>query len=641
MSLLQGTPLSSFSATTSATETPTWMQEAVYNQVVNATNTANTPFQAYNNPTVAELSPLQQQAYSQIQNSQGQWAPAMNIAQAGTMGLASAPGGYAAAQPYAQKAEALNGTSLAQYYMDNGLQQNGYNAAQPALNQQQGLLSSLNYNAPTDSLTPYVNQAVGQNGMAAANPYMQNQAAGLGSMNTQAGVNALNPYLNQAVNANGVNAASPYLNQQANALTGMDTNTAANTLNPYVQSSINQGGLQAANPYLQQSAQSSANGIQDFMNPYQQQVMDTMASQAGRNLSENLLPAVSDAFVKAGQFGGSRMGEFGSRAVRDTQESLLNQQGQLAQQGFGQALSASQQEQARQAQLASTAGNLGSQQQSAVLAGGQAMSAAQQAAMQQELARAGQLGQVGSQLGSLTQAQQQALLASGQAASGAQNQALTQQLAQSGQYGQMAGQAGALTQAQQQALLSSGQAMSSSQQAAIQAALSGAGQYGQMGSTLGGLTQAQQSAMMQAGQNLGTLTQGQQQLLASLGQQAGTLAQGDIQNQQSALAQLANMAQQGQSLGMNDNAALEAAGAAQQNQQQQQLTSGYNQWMQEQLYPRQQLDWLSTQIRGMSPITPQVNTVTQNATGQNYAPSGLSQLASGMAAGAGLYNSIN
>lgn len=559
MSFLQGTPLSSFSATTSATETPTWMQEAVYNQVVNATNTANTPYQAYNNPTVAELSPLQQQAYSQIQNSQGQWAPAMNIAQAGTMGLAAAPGGYAAAQPYAQKAEALNGTSLAQYYMDSGLQQNGYNAAQPALNQQQGLLSSLSYNAPTGSLTPYVDQAVGQNGMA---------------------------------------AASPYLGQQSNALAGMNTGASANTLNPYVQSSINQGGLQAASPYLQQSAQSSVNGIQDFMNPYQQQVMDTMASQAGRNLSENLLPAVSDAFVKAGQFGGSRMGEFGSRAVRDTQESLLNQQGQLAQQGFGQALSASQQEQARQAQLASTAGNLGTQQQSAVLAGGQALSSAQQAALQQELSRAGQLGQ-------------------------------------------MAGQAGALTQAQQQALLQSGQAMSSSQQAAIQAALSGANQYGQMGSTLGGLTQAQQSAMMQAGQNLGTLTQGQQQLLASLGQQAGTLAQGDIQNQQSALAQLANMAQQGQSLGMNDNAALEAAGAAQQNQQQQQLTAGYNQWMQEQLYPRQQLDWLSTQIRGMSPITPQVNTVTQNATGLNYAPSGLSQLAYGMAAGAGLYNSIN
>jgi hypothetical protein len=49
-----------------------------------------------------------------------------------------------------------------------------------------------------------------------------------------------------------------------------------------------------------------------------------------------LLPAVSDQFIKAGQFGGTRMGEFGSRALRDTQESVLNQQAQAAQSGaFG------------------------------------------------------------------------------------------------------------------------------------------------------------------------------------------------------------------------------------------------------------------------------------------------------------------
>ncbi len=476
MSLFTGTPLSAFSSTTSSTETPVWMQEAIYNQIGNATNIANTPYKAYPEETVAGLSELQKQAHSQVQASQGQWAPAMTAAMQGTLGLASAPGGYSAAQPYAQKAEALDGTALAKYYMDNGLQQNGYNAAQPALNQQQGLLSSLNYNAPVDSL------------------------------------------------------------------------------NPYVQQSISQGGLQAAQPYLNQSAQSSAGGIQDFMNPYQQQVMDTMATQAGRNLSENLLPAVSDAFVKAGQFGGSRMGEFGSRAVRDTQEALLQQQGQLANQGFTQAMGAAQGEQARQAQLAATAGGLGSSQQQAVLQGGQALS--------------------------------------------------------------------------------------SSQQQAIQAAQAGASQYGQMGSTLGGLTQAQQAAMMQAGQNLGTMTQSQQQLLASLGQQAGSLAQNDIQNQQSALAQMANMAQQGQSLGMNDAAALESAGMSQQANQQALLNSYQNAWQQEQLYPRQQMDWLSTQIRGMAPITPQINTVNQSSTGNSYSASPLSQLASGMAAGAGLYNTV-
>lgn len=393
-SFTQGTPLSSFSTTASSTETPKWMQEAIYNQIYAAGNVAQTPYESYDMQRVAGTSPLQQQAYQQVQDNQGMWSPALQAAQQGTLGLAASPGGYSAALPYAQKAEALSGVDAAKSYMDAGL---------------------------------------------------------------------------------------------------------------------NTSGLAAAQPYLSQSAQSSAGGIQDFMNPYQQQVMDTMAKQGARNLRENLLPAVSDSFVRAGQFGGSRMGEFGSRALRDTQESVLNQQGQLAQQGYGQALTAAQQEQSRLAGIGSTAG-------------------------------------------------------------------------------QLAGQ--------------------------------------------------QQSAMMSAGQNLGSLTQGQQQLLASLGQQAGTLSQADMARQQSALGQLAAMAQQGQGMATQDAAALEAAGRSQQGQQQAELDAAYQQWQQQQLYPKQQLDWLSTQVRGMAPITPQMTTQSTSGTGQTYSASPLSQLASGLATGAGLYNSF-
>ena len=64
-SLFQGTPQTATSYTTSNTETPKWLQDAIYNQIQMATNVANAPYQPYQGPTVAELSPLQQQAYQQ------------------------------------------------------------------------------------------------------------------------------------------------------------------------------------------------------------------------------------------------------------------------------------------------------------------------------------------------------------------------------------------------------------------------------------------------------------------------------------------------------------------------------------------------------------------------------------------------
>jgi len=78
----------------------------------------------------------------------------------------------------------------------------------------------------------------------------------------------------------------------------------------------------------------NASKFNDFMNPYTDQVSDRIATLGQRNLSENLLPAVNDTFVGAGQFGGSRNAEFTNRAVRDANESILGKQGELLNQGF-------------------------------------------------------------------------------------------------------------------------------------------------------------------------------------------------------------------------------------------------------------------------------------------------------------------
>ena len=138
------------------------------------------------------------------------------------------------------------------------------------------------------------------------------------------------------------------------------------------------------------------------------------------------------------------------------------------------------------------------------------------------------------------------------------------------------------------------------------------------------------------GQNVASQTQAQQQFLANVGASAGQLAGTDAQRRMSALNQMAQMAQQEQAMRAADVASLETAGQAQQAQQQRQQDMAYQQFMEEQLYPKQQLDWLSTQIRGMAPITPQTVTQSGQTTGATYSPSPLSQLASGVFAFRGL-----
>jgi hypothetical protein len=290
--------------------------------------------------------------------------------------------------------------------------------------------------------------------------------------------------------------------------------------------------LNAANPYLTAASQTSASNVGQYMNPYQQGVLDVIAKQGGRNLSENILPNVSDAFIKAGQFGSSRMGEMGSRAIRDTQESVLDRQSQLLSQGYGQSLAASQADLARQAQLAGTVGSISGADLSRVLQGG-------------------------AQYGNLAQTQ---------------GQLTGQQMQQLGNLGQMQTTAG---QAQQQF----------------------------------GLTAAQQAQQAQAQ---------------------------DYTRQMAALSELANMAKSEQAMGYADTAALESAGLAQQGQAQNQLSAARQQFDAEQMYPKQQMDWLSTQIRGLAPITPQTTSESKSSTGGTYSASPLSQLASGLAMYKGL-----
>jgi hypothetical protein len=276
-------------------------------------------------------------------------------------------------------------------------------------------------------------------------------------------------------------------------------NSATNATNQ----SLSERAMTAANPFLSNASQTSASQVGQYMSPYQQGVLDVIAKQGARNLSENLLPQVSDAFIKAGQFGSNRMGEFGSRALRDTQEAVLNQQSQAAQQGYAQALSAAQGDLARQGQLAGTAGNISTADLSRLLQGG---------------AQYGNIAQIG---------------------------------------------------------------LSAEQQA--------------------------QQAQAQ-----------------------------DYSRQMTATQSLADIERLKQGMRTSDAAALEAAGAGLQKYNQQVIDSNVAKFEAEKNYPQKSLDWLSTQIRGLAPLSPGVQTQAGTTTGASYSPSPLSQLATGIYTAKGL-----
>jgi len=368
--------------------------------------------------------------------------------------------------------------------------------------------------------------------------------------------------------------------------------------------SLAERALTAANPYLTAAGQTSASQVNQYMSPYQQGVLDVIAKQGARNLSENLLPQVSDSFIKAGQFGSNRMGEFGSRALRDTQEAILNQQAKAVQEGYGQSLSAAQADLARQAQLAGTVGSISGADLSRVLQGG------------------AQYGNLGQTAGQLTGQQLQALTNLGQTT----GQLTSQQMQNLTNIGQTYGQ---LTNQQMQALTNIGQSAGQLTNQEAQNLIN-------MGQSTGQFTGQQMQNLANLGQMQTTAGQAQQQFGLSAAQQGQAAQAQDYTRQMSALQSVGDIARQNQALRTADAAALESAGAAQQNLAQKGLDTSLARFTAEQNYPKSQLDWLSTQVRGIAPLVPGVQTQAGTTTGASYSPSPLSQLATGIYTAKGL-----
>ncbi len=132
-------------------------------------------------------------------------------------------------------------------------------------------------------------------------------------------------------------------------------------------------GIAGYEPFLQQAAAySGPQAYQQFMSPYQQQVIDTTLTEFDRKRQQMLNQQQAQA-VAGGGFGGAREGvqraEFGAQSLQD--RAAL--QAQLLQQGFGQAQQAAQTAFQQQQGLATLQPSLAGQQaQQLATLGGQA-----------------------------------------------------------------------------------------------------------------------------------------------------------------------------------------------------------------------------------------------------------------------------
>lgn len=268
----------------------------------------------------------------------------------------------------------------------------------------------------------------------AGTPDLDNAAgyydAAAGGRSFDAGSGAFASSENMFKDASGIDTASEYqpFGAQASGL----AYGAGSAATPYIQASTSPMGLSAASPYLGMAGTSFPDAASAYMSPYNSAVTDRIAQLGARNLSENLLPAVSDDFVRAGQYGSTKQRDLVGRAVRDTQESVLGQQTQALESGYQTAGQLYGQDASRYAGLAGTAGGLGTQQQQLLQSAGTGLG-------NLGLSQAGLINTIGSTGAGLSAADAQRQISAAQGLSGigqAQVQASAADLARQLQAGQ-------------------------------------------------------------------------------------------------------------------------------------------------------------------------------------------------------------
>lgn len=669
------------------TQYPVWLQQQINQLIGQGSAIANREYQAYPGQRIQGFSPQQNSAFANVTATQG--GPQFN---ADGTPLLGADGKQVIAgnswQPYLNNAtnmvNGIGGLSTGSTGVNEA--NRGINAAYDNINSAQGIQSAQSAAGDSSALSqqalyaathgPTATQA-NQYGMGLSQQALN--AATSGPTATQAtnyGTDLSRQALNAATSGptatdvtrqgfgrsdtaldavfhtpDTLGLTAPLREQQQTAYNNAaNVNVAGPALDSLDQarnliskSTSGPGAYDVALNYLRQGTQTFPQQADAYMNPYNQQVTDRLATLAGRDLSENILPAVNDTFTKAGQFGSSRNADFNARAIRDAGSNLLAAQGNVLQQGYGQSGQQFTADQNRALQAAQTAGGLYGSDLSRAQSGAGALTgigsgqlAAQQALLSQQIGTGDAYGRLAGENASFQNqdvqqrlAASDASLRSAAAAQSAQGQDVSQRLAASNAALQNAQvNQGIQGQDVSQRLSASDAALRNAQEARatqgqdVSQQLSAAQAAQQQGTYLAGLGSTDYSRQMQAAQ----ANQG----LGALGSQAALNA-GNL-----SLQGANNMAAYGgqqQRQDLSGTAAMEAAGAQQQQQGQQNLNVGYQDFLNQWNYPAQQATFMSSLIRGLPYNTNTQVTSSGPATTNQMTSSPLSQVA-GAATGA-------
>lgn len=130
----------------------------------------------------------------------------------------------------------------------------------------------------------------------------------------------------------------------------------------------------ASKPYFDLASKTTPSVIQDYLNPYQKNVIERMGTEAQRQLSEKILPEIGDQFTRAGQYGSSRQQEISQRGVRDIASTLEQNIGAQLAAGYTTAGAQAAADLTRQAGIGQSVGTLTGTEEAnkAALAGVQA-----------------------------------------------------------------------------------------------------------------------------------------------------------------------------------------------------------------------------------------------------------------------------
>jgi hypothetical protein len=136
-------------------------------------------------------------------------------------------------------------------------------------------------------------------------------------------------------------------------------------------------GITAATQTAGQAASAmNPAGIQQFMNPYIQNVTNEQARLANQNFQRNVLPALGGAFVGTGGLGSQRYASALGQTGADFQANLTGQQNKSLADAYKSALDASYNQGTLQNAVAQTQGTLAGKEQELGLKGASALTSA-------------------------------------------------------------------------------------------------------------------------------------------------------------------------------------------------------------------------------------------------------------------------